>query len=77
MIDLGDASAKNNTEQATLQKWKPVLEELKKLKREGLLEAYVLFERVDEDLAKDYANYYAAHRAELERYVWTYWCGFD
>lgn len=58
-------------------KWQPIIDSLTTLKTEGLLEAYALFERVDEDLAKDYAAYRAEHRDTLERYIRLYWCGFE
>ncbi|MFT3868380.1 MAG: tetratricopeptide repeat protein [Nibricoccus sp.] len=64
-------------DKVALKKWEKVTEGLKTLKREGLLEAFVLLDRVDKDLAKDYVGYRAEHRSELERYVRLYWCGFD
>lgn len=57
--------------------WKEIVADLKELRREGLLEAYVLLDRPDEGLAKDYAPYRAEHREELRRYVRRYWCGLD
>jgi tetratricopeptide (TPR) repeat protein len=59
------------------KRWLPVYAALAALKTEGLLEAYALFERVDADLAKDYAAYRAEHRDKLERYIRVYWCGFE
>ena len=59
------------------KRWLPVYAALAALKAEGLLEAYALFERVDADLAKDYAAYRAEHRDKLERYIRVYWCGFE
>lgn len=69
-----EADAKQKAED---EKWRPILAALAELKREGLLEAYALLERVDEELAKDYAAYRAEHRDKLERYIRVYWCGFD
>ena len=63
--------------EAHLERWQPILDALAALKTEGLLEAYALFERVDADLAKDYAAYRAEHRDKLERYIRVYWCGFE
>lgn len=63
--------------EAHLERWQPILDALAALKAEGLLEAYALFERVDADLAKDYAAYRAEHRDKLERYIRVYWCGFE
>ena len=60
-----------------LETWQPIIDRLAVLKRDGLLEAYALFERVDADLAKDYAAYRAEHRDKLERYIRAYWCGFE
>ncbi len=59
------------------EKWQPIIAALAAFKREGLLEAYALLERVDEELARDYAAYRAEHRDKLERYIRVYWCGFD
>ncbi len=67
----GDATLK-----AERESWQPILNGLVALKREGLLEAYALLERVDLELAKDYTAYREAHWAELERYIRVYWCGF-
>ncbi|HLP09662.1 MAG TPA: tetratricopeptide repeat protein [Opitutaceae bacterium] len=60
-----------------LKTWQPTLDALAVLKRDGLLEAYALLERADEELAKDYAAYRGEHRDKLERYIRVYWCGFD
>lgn len=46
----------------------PSLANLLKLKDAGLLEAYVLFARPDEGIARDYAAYRNAHRDKLKRY---------
>jgi tetratricopeptide (TPR) repeat protein len=59
------------------ERWKPTIASLATLKAEGLLEAYALFERVDADLAKEYATYRAEHRDKLERYIRADWCGFE
>ena len=73
-----EAKAKNPApKELDLEKWQPILNSLAVLKRDGLLEAYVLFERADEGLAKDFAAYRAAHRDKLEHYIRVYWCGFE
>ena len=46
----------------------PSLANLIRLKEAGLLEAYVLFAKVDEGIARDYAVYRSANRDKLRRY---------
>lgn len=46
----------------------PSLANLIKLKDAGLLEAYILFARVDKDIARDYAAYRISNRDKLKRY---------
>ena len=46
----------------------PSLSNLIKLKEAGLLEAYVLFARSDEGIARDYAAYRSSNRDKLRRY---------
>ena len=46
----------------------PSLANLVKLKDAGLLEAYVLFARVDKDIARDYAAFRSSNRDKLKRY---------
>ena len=46
----------------------PSLENVLKLNDAGLLEAYVLFVRPDDGIARDYAPYRAANRDKLRRY---------
>lgn len=79
LLEVVDASrGKPEDEKAmNLAKWQPVVDGLLALKKDGLLEAYVLLERPDAELAQDYPAYFAAHRDLLERYVRTYWCGFE
>jgi len=74
---LGVAGHSKESDELNLKKWQPVIDGLNTLKSEGLLEAYVFFERADEGLAKDYAAYRAEHRDQLRRYLWIYWCGFE
>ena len=73
-----EAGAKDNAaKELGLETWQPIVDRLAALQRDGLLEAYALLERPDAELAKDYAAYRAEHRDKLERYIRTYWCGFD
>ncbi|PYS37996.1 MAG: hypothetical protein DMF71_17540, partial [Acidobacteria bacterium] len=46
----------------------PSLENLVKLSNAGLLEAYLLFVRPDNGIARDYESYRAANRDKLRRY---------
>ena len=46
----------------------PSLANLIKLKEAGLLEAYVLFARLDQGIAQDYAGYRTSNREKLKRY---------
>lgn len=46
----------------------PSLANLIKLQQEGLLEAFILFARADEGIARDYAAYRRANREKLRRY---------
>jgi len=62
---------------ADVARWKPSLATLAEIDKAGLLEAFVLLDRADGDLAIDYAAYRAAHRDELRRYLHIYWCGLD
>lgn len=48
------------------------LQLLLQLEEEGLLEAYVLFARADEGIARDYADYRKANRDKLHRYLADY-----
>jgi len=41
------------------------------------LPAFVLFERTDAEIAKDYATYRTVDRDGLRRYVAQFWCGLD
>jgi tetratricopeptide (TPR) repeat protein len=50
----------------------PALERLMKIDQAGLLEAYVLIERADEGIARDYAAYRSVHRDKLLRYLDEY-----
>jgi tetratricopeptide (TPR) repeat protein len=52
-----------------IRKLNPQLADLLKLDDAGLLEAYVLFARADEGIARDYVNYRAENREKLRRYL--------
>ncbi len=56
-------------------KWAPVLKTLAAIDHDGLLEPFALLERADQELAKDYVPYRAAHRDQLIRFIRIYWCG--
>jgi tetratricopeptide (TPR) repeat protein len=45
---------------------------LLKLSQEGLIEAYVLYARADDEIAQDYAEYRAEHREKLRQYLSDY-----
>jgi len=51
-----------------VKKLTPSLENVKRLSEAGFLEAYILFVRPDEGIARDYAAYRAANRDKLRRY---------
>jgi len=53
----------------TLKHLDPSFQELIKIQEAGLLEPFVLFSRVDADIAKDYAPFRDAHRENVRRYV--------
>jgi tetratricopeptide (TPR) repeat protein len=55
--------------------WRERIAGLATLRDAGLLEPYVVLERFNPDVARDYAAYRAAHRKELRRYLRVYWCG--
>lgn len=62
-IATGDPKVKNLS---------PALAKLKKLNDEGLLEAYILFVRVDQGISEDHPAYLAANRDKLRRYTVQY-----
>jgi tetratricopeptide (TPR) repeat protein len=53
----------------TLKDLDPSLQALIMIQEAGLLEPYVLFGRVDADIAKDYVPYRDAHRENVRRYL--------
>lgn len=71
------AAEVKEADKTEMKKWEPMIDGLVALKSKGLLEAYVLIERADEGLIKDYVSYRAGHRDQLREYIWTYWCGFE
>ncbi len=62
-IVTGDKKVKNLS---------PSLAKLKRLNDDGLLEAYILFVRVDEGIAQDFPSYLAQSRDKLRRYMVEY-----
>jgi tetratricopeptide (TPR) repeat protein len=64
---FGETQKKNK-----IQAPDPSLVTLSRLKADGLLEPYVLLIRPDNDIARDYAGYQAAHRDKLIEFVDKY-----
>lgn len=62
---------------AEIERWRPGMDRLAQMDRDGLLEAFALLERADAELAVDFPAYRAAHREELVRYIRVYWCGLN
>ena len=54
-----------------MQQPHPCFDNLLKIEKEGLLEAYILL-RADAGIAEDYPAYREAHRGELRRYLRKY-----
>lgn len=52
----------------TIKKVDPSLENLVKLSKADLIEAYILFARLNEGIARDYADYKKANREKLRQY---------
>lgn len=61
-------SAALQMKEKKLSELNPSISNLIKLKEAGLLEAYVLFARSDEGIARDYAAYRSSNRDKLRRY---------
>jgi tetratricopeptide (TPR) repeat protein len=59
----------NQEKAGRIKSLSPQLATLKKLGQAGLLEAYVLFARVDDGIAQDYAAYRATHRDKIRQYL--------
>ena len=78
MLKVAEELAESKSPDITaddITKWAPVLKTLAEIDRDGLLEPFVLLERADPELAKDYAPYRTAHREQLIRFIRVYWCG--
>ena len=73
--NLGADSDKAKPEDVA--RWRSALETLGRIQDEGLLEAFALLERPDQDLARDYASYREAHRDKLVRFIRIFWCGLN
>jgi hypothetical protein len=50
----------------------PQLTALKEMDKDGVLEAWVLFNTADAGIAKDYAGYREGHREQLRKYIEKY-----
>jgi tetratricopeptide (TPR) repeat protein len=64
---VAEAAAKD-LDSGKVKKLEPSLEMLVKLNKTGLLDAYVLFARPDQGIARDYSAYRASNRDTLRRY---------
>ncbi|HEX8709658.1 MAG TPA: tetratricopeptide repeat protein [Pyrinomonadaceae bacterium] len=64
------AAAGKDAKSGKIKTLNPALESLVKLNDAGLLEAYILFARPDEGIARDYETYRRSNREKLRRY-WT------
>ena len=53
----------------TLKHLDPSFQDLIKIQEDGLLEPFILLNRADGDIAKDYAPYREAHREDVRRYM--------
>jgi tetratricopeptide (TPR) repeat protein len=58
---------------STIAAWKETVETIDRLDRAGLLEAYVLLDAADADIAQDYDAYRDEHRELLLRYLREIW----
>lgn len=65
-------SVKTQTKDKKIKTLDPSLARLVKLHDEGLLEAYILFARVDAGIAQDYLEYRKTNRDKLRRYLTEY-----
>ena len=65
-------SVKTQMKEKKIKTLDPSLARLVKLHDEGLLEAYILFARIDEGIAHDYAEYRKTNRDKLRRYLLEY-----
>jgi tetratricopeptide (TPR) repeat protein len=65
-------AVRNQQKEGKVKQLSPDLQTLVQLEEAGLLEAYVLFARTDEGIARDYAEYRKANRDKLRRYLIEY-----
>jgi tetratricopeptide (TPR) repeat protein len=65
-------SVKTQTKDKKIKMLNPSLARLVKLHDEGLLEAYILYARVDEGIVQDYVEYRKTNRDKLRRYLLDY-----
>lgn len=73
VITIAGEMAQNDPANEELKQHKPVLDLLAQLDREGLLEAHILLDRLNESIAGDYVAYLAQHRGQLSQYIRQYW----
>jgi len=59
----------NHEKDGKIKSLNPQLATLKKLSQAGLIEAYVLFARVDDGIAQDYVAYRDKHRDKIRQYL--------
>ncbi len=65
-------SVKQQTKEGKVKQLDPALAELVKINDDELLEPFILFARVDEGIARDYAAYRKYNRDKLRRYLVEY-----
>lgn len=65
-------TVKRQRQEGRIKQLAPDLAQLVRLNDEGLLEAFVLFARADDGIARDYAAYRQANRDKLRRYLIEY-----
>jgi tetratricopeptide (TPR) repeat protein len=71
-LGLVASSVDEKVKSNTITNLDPTLATLLKLRREGLIEAYVLISAADDGIAKDYPAYRAGHRELIHRYIAEY-----
>lgn len=71
------AAADEVPDPKVIAKLGPTIRTVKAIDQAGLLEAYVLLDRADKEIAQDYAMYRRLHRDRLERYIHEIWLGHE
>jgi hypothetical protein len=67
-LRLVAAIVSKDLQSGTIKQVDPSLENLVKLSKADLIEAYIFFARLDEGIARDYAEYKKANREKLRQY---------